>query len=251
MSRRRSGTAAPMTQPEVAPAVEDRQLHRVLTDATLAHLSFEDLLVELLDRAREILDTDTAAILLFDEHGDAPGGHRRPRDRGGGAPRRAHPRRAGVSPGASPRRWRPVAIDRVDHTNVLNPILRDKGIRSLLGVPLISAGQVLGVLHVGTLRERQFTSEDADLLQLVGDRVALVTQASLTAVERSAAVALQRSIMPTRLPEIAGIELSARYVPGRGGRSRRRLVRRVPVAVGMALRRRRRRRRTGPARPLS
>ena len=45
----------------------------------------------------------------------------------------------------------PITIDDVDHADILNPILREKGIRSLLGVPLLVEGRVLGVLHVGTL----------------------------------------------------------------------------------------------------
>ena len=32
---------------------------------------------------------------------------------------------------------RPVILDHVDHGNVLNPILLDKGIQSLVGVPLL------------------------------------------------------------------------------------------------------------------
>ena len=46
---------------------------------------------------------------------------------------------------------RPVILDDVDHADVLNPILREKGIKSLLGVPLIAAATSLGVLHVGSL----------------------------------------------------------------------------------------------------
>jgi hypothetical protein len=38
-------------------------------------------------------------------------------------------------------------------TAVLNPLLLQKGIRSLVGVPLLADGTVLGVLHVGTLRD--------------------------------------------------------------------------------------------------
>ena len=46
---------------------------------------------------------------------------------------------------------RPVSSTDVDHADILNPILREKGIRSLLGVPLLIEGRVIGVLHVGTL----------------------------------------------------------------------------------------------------
>ena len=46
---------------------------------------------------------------------------------------------------------RPVILDEVDHTKVINPILLEKGIRSLMGAPLLAEGKVIGVLHVGTL----------------------------------------------------------------------------------------------------
>jgi signal transduction histidine kinase len=59
---------------------------------------------------------------------------------------------------------------------VLNPILREKGIKSLLGVPLVVHGDVIGVLHVGTLKPRTFVDEDVRLLELVADRVALAIE---------------------------------------------------------------------------
>ena len=47
---------------------DDYQLRRIksVTDAALAHLGVEDLLSELLDRVRELLEVDTAAVLLLD-----------------------------------------------------------------------------------------------------------------------------------------------------------------------------------------
>jgi serine phosphatase RsbU (regulator of sigma subunit) len=101
---------------------------------------------------------------------------------------------------------------------VLNPILRERGIRSLLGVPLLSSGEVLGVLHVGTLGARRFTGEDVTLLQIVADRVAFAIQSRRVEVERAAARVLQRSLLPARLPVVAGLEMAARYVSAeRGG----------------------------------
>ncbi len=82
---------------------------------------------------------------------------------------------------------RPIAIEDVDHADILNPLLRQKGIRSLLGVPLLIEGRVLGVLHVGTLTPREFTAEDSELLQVAADRAALaIDHAILYEHERSA-----------------------------------------------------------------
>jgi signal transduction histidine kinase len=71
---------------------------------------------------------------------------------------------------------RPVVLDDVDHADVLNPILREKGIKSLLGVPLLVQGEVIGVLHVGSLTPRQFRRDDVEFLQLVAERVAIAIE---------------------------------------------------------------------------
>jgi anti-sigma regulatory factor (Ser/Thr protein kinase) len=62
-----------------------------------------------------------------------------------------------------------------------------------------------------------FSTEDIDLMLLVADRIALATAASLSTAERSAARILQRSLVPSRLPEVAGLEIAARYMPAEGG----------------------------------
>src|SRR5213078_3995563 len=71
---------------------------------------------------------------------------------------------------------RPVILDDVDHAHVLNPILREKGIKSMLGVPLLVGERTLGVLHVGTLVHRRFRQDDVELLQLVAERVAIALE---------------------------------------------------------------------------
>jgi signal transduction histidine kinase len=71
---------------------------------------------------------------------------------------------------------RPVILDDVDHADVLNPILREKGIKSLLGVPLLVRDAPIGVLHVGSLTPRIFTGDDVELLGLVAERLALAVE---------------------------------------------------------------------------
>jgi putative methionine-R-sulfoxide reductase with GAF domain len=197
----------------------DERLRRIesVTDAALAHLSVEDLLAELLERVQGLLRVDTVAVLLLDPSSEqlvataAKGieaevrqGVRIPLGRG--------------FAGRVAAEKKPVILPRVDHTTVLNPILWERGIRSLLGVPLLSSGSVTGVLHVGTLGARRFTADDVQLLQIVGDRVASVIQARQAEAERSAARLLQRSLLPARLPVVSGLEMAARYVPAeRGG----------------------------------
>jgi signal transduction histidine kinase len=51
--------------------------------------------------------------------------------------------------------------------------LRQKGVKSLLGAPLIADDRFLGVVHVGTLKHRKFTPDDVDLLEVVAQRAAM------------------------------------------------------------------------------
>jgi PAS domain S-box-containing protein len=151
-----------------------RRLQRV-TDAALAQLPFDDLLRELLLRVRDIVGTDTAAVLLLEPGGRwlaarAAVGLEEEVERGVRIPV------GGGFAGRIAAESRPVIVDDVDHAQILNPILRQKGVRSLLGVPLAVEGRVIGVLHVGTLKPRRFTAADAELLQLVADRVALAIE---------------------------------------------------------------------------
>ena len=94
-----------------------------VTDAGLAQLTVDRLLDELLDKVRELMAVDTAAVLLLDPsrqflvataargiEEEVHQGVRIPLGRGF----------AGRI--AKERHW--VAIDHVDHSNVLNPILR-------------------------------------------------------------------------------------------------------------------------------
>src|SRR5436309_15597688 len=148
---------------------------QVITDAALAHLELDALLDTLLLRVRDVLEVDTCAVLLLDEamnelvaraavgiEEEVEQGIRIPVGRGF-AGRVAADRS-------------PVVLDDVDHADVLNPILREKGIKSMLGVPLVAGGGVLGVMHVGTLTPRRFADDDVNLLQLAGDRAAIAIE---------------------------------------------------------------------------
>jgi len=202
---------------QVDPAAVEARLRAIqsITDTALARLDDRELLAELLDRTREILQADTAAVLLLDFSSgqliataaagleeEVRQGVRIPVGRGfAGRIAAGH---------------RPVILNRVDHTTVLNPILWAKGIQSMMGVPMVAGGKVTGVMHVGSLRPRQFTSHDVELLQVAADRAAAAVQSMTVHADRVAVEAVQRSLVPSALPAVAGAELAARYVPGSG-----------------------------------
>jgi serine phosphatase RsbU (regulator of sigma subunit) len=186
-----------------------------ITDAALSALDPQALLDVLVERAREALQADTAAVLLLDR----PSGQLVATAASGLEEEVQQGVRIPIGKGFAGRiaaLAQPVILDEVDHTRVVNPILLDKGIRSLMGAPLLADGRVIGVLHVGTLTGRVFTREDVDLLQLAADRAALAVQAISAQVDRAAATALQRSLLPSALPALPGLDMAARYVPGSG-----------------------------------
>jgi anti-sigma regulatory factor (Ser/Thr protein kinase) len=109
----------------------------------------------------------------------------------------------------------PVVIEDLDRSpiQVVNPLMREKGVRSLLGVPLVVEAEVIGVLHVGSLTPREFSESDIELLQLVADRVALAIERSRLMVQGQIAETLQRSLLPRSLPQLPGLRMAARYLP--------------------------------------
>ncbi|WP_235998908.1 ATP-binding SpoIIE family protein phosphatase [Qaidamihabitans albus] len=194
-------------------SAEDR-LRRIeaVTDTTLAHLGVEQLLQELLARVREILGTDTATVLLL-----ADGGQHLVATASSGLEESVRqgvriPVGEGFAGRIAQRRER-LVMQEITSTTVRNPILWQKGVHSLAGVPLLAGGELIGVLHVGSMLPRDFTDQDLQLLELAADRVALATRTRQARVERAAAAALQRNLLPARLPRIIGMELASRYVP--------------------------------------
>jgi phosphoserine phosphatase RsbU/P len=205
--------------------VSDRDARRVsagrlrdieaVTDAALSRLDEHALLTILLERVKTVLQADTAAVLLLDEAAGqlvASAASGIEEEVGQGV---RIPVGAGFAGRVAASRA-PVILDTVDHTTVRNPLLMDRGIKSLLGVPLLAGGKVIGVLHVGSLSGRQFGRQDVELLQLAADRAALALHSMMSQDDALAAVALQRSLLPTALPAVPGLGLAARYVTGSG-----------------------------------
>ena len=198
--------------PGWAEKLRDIQL---ITDAALSALDPQALLEALVGRVKEALQADTAAVLLLDR----PSGQLVATAASGLEEEVRQGVRIPLGRGFAGRiaaEDRPVILAEVDHTKVVNPILLDQGIRSLMGAPLRAGGVVIGVLHVGTLTPRAFTSDDSDLLQVAADRAALAVQALNVQMDRAAAAALQHSLLPSALPAVGGLEMAARYVPGSG-----------------------------------
>jgi PAS domain S-box-containing protein len=171
---------------EAEQALQQLRVIQSVTDAALAHLTIDELLAALLEKIVHQLKVDTAAVLLMSEDGEALVARAA---RGLEAEVDRHvriPMGAGFA-GRVAQDRRPIILDDVRHSDVLNPILREEGVRSLLGVPLLADGRVLGVLHVGALGPGRFSQRDVDVLVVVADRIALaIDKARLFEAARAA-----------------------------------------------------------------
>jgi PAS domain S-box-containing protein len=159
---------------------------QAVTDVVLNHLSLEELLQECLQRISEVCQVDTAAILLK----NAQGNQLTVRAVNG---LEAEFRQAFHIPlgegfaGQIAETLQPMIIEKDAYTQVFSPVLRERKVQSLMGVPLIIAGKLLGVIHVGTLNVHEFKAEDLHLLGLVADRIALaIDRANIYEAQREA-----------------------------------------------------------------
>ncbi|MEU1288486.1 SpoIIE family protein phosphatase [Kitasatospora sp. NPDC005856] len=88
--------------------------------------------------------------------------------------------------------------------------------RSMLVVPLSARGTVLGILKLLRLPDRApFDEGDAATFKELAARAALsLDNARLHRAESRVATTLQRSMIPTRPPQIPGVQIAHRYLPG-------------------------------------
>jgi PAS domain S-box-containing protein len=189
---------------------------QAVTDVALRHLTLNELLNELLIRITETIEIDCAGILLMGDHeaGEtfATGAALTPEGRqelGARIPvaRDVARRIAGADD--------VVTMDEVDDPLVVHPLLKDSGIVSLAAAPLAVEGRLHGVLQIGHTSRRHFSSQDSGLVQLIADRAALAIQhARLYEREHGIVETLQRALLPSRLPQLPGMQVAARYLPG-------------------------------------
>ena len=108
----------------------------------------------------------------------------------------------------------PVFAQRPNPADLHDPGLRELEIDSLLAVPFLARGAVIGVLEVCASPPHRFTADDLGMLRLAAERVALaISHARVYEREHQIAVTLQRSLLPGRLPDLPGLKVAARYRP--------------------------------------
>src|SRR5215212_2908828 len=153
----------------------------------------------MIENVRVEMRSDTATLLLVDETGTVlePAASSGLGRRWRGA---THVRLGSGFAGRVAAQGCPVLVDQVDETSVVNPILRDSGVRRLLGVPVYGSDGLLGVLHVGSLSERSFTADDTARLEGLSEGIGRRLSERGRNDAHIAALALQRSLLPAAPP---------------------------------------------------
>jgi PAS domain S-box-containing protein len=83
-----------------------------------------------------------------------------------------------------------------------------------VGLPLLAAGMPLGALRFSFKTPRTILEEERVFLEALAGQCALaVERAEMYEKEHTAAVTLQRSLLPDELPSVRGLVLDARYLP--------------------------------------
>ena len=100
-----------------------------------------------------------------------------------------------------------VAVDD-DHLDLLLRLAP----RSAITVPLMAQGRMMGGITVVATHERRFEPDDLTLMENIAGRVAMaIENARLFESRIQVARALQQTLLPPALPDIAGADIAARY----------------------------------------
>jgi phosphoserine phosphatase RsbU/P len=206
-------TISPSSLPRREEQLRDLQ---AVTEGALGHLEVNELLRTLLDRIKRIVEADTTTVLLLD-----PETHVLVARSSLGLEEEVRLRveiPVGVGfAGRIAAERRPIMIDRVDASTVTNPILWEHGVKVLLGVPLLSGGEIVGVLHVGRCKHLPFNAEEAEILSVAAERMASAIQAEKHRQIQVVADFLVDDLRPGHPPKCPGVEFGTRYLPAEKG----------------------------------
>jgi len=207
-------------------AVEELSILNEIATAINSTLSLDRILSLTLQKCLKHLKVEQGAILLLDE-------------RGGDNPFRTKVRKADTDSEALPYRlneqlagWmlkyhRPLLVqDLLRDERFHVPGNQEFPVRSLLGVPLLSKGRMIGMLALFNKKTGDsFTDDDQRLLSIIGAQAAQVIENSRLFEEEQAlqrmqeelrlAFELQVNLLPKLPPTITGYDIAGRSRPAR------------------------------------
>jgi serine phosphatase RsbU (regulator of sigma subunit)/CheY-like chemotaxis protein/anti-sigma regulatory factor (Ser/Thr protein kinase) len=187
---------------------------QTLSDAAMSSLELSGLATELVERSAELFGADAAALLLRGE--DSPG--LTVRASAGNEMLLVEEGRVHIGEGvlgtlAAVRRPAILLAGELDEEDRVSAGL-DGALKSMLAVPLLSSGELMGLLLLAARHEGSFGQGDLELLTLAAERMALaVDHAQRYADGRLLVETLQRSLLPERLPLHPRVQIAARYMP--------------------------------------
>jgi serine phosphatase RsbU (regulator of sigma subunit)/CheY-like chemotaxis protein/anti-sigma regulatory factor (Ser/Thr protein kinase) len=185
---------------------------QILSDAAMSHLEIDGLARELVDRSTVLFKADASALVLRDDdltELTVQAGTGRPLVTNG---------RVWLDEGllgvlASDRCAALLSADELSAAERSGTALGN-GVESMLVVPLVAAGELLGLLLLGAVEPGRFSGGDLELLTLAADRMALaIDHVRRFADGRRLVETLQRTLLPERLPLHPRIQMAARYMP--------------------------------------
>ncbi|MFN2462020.1 MAG: PP2C family protein-serine/threonine phosphatase [Candidatus Velthaea sp.] len=119
-----------------------------------------------------------------------------------------------------------IADARTDPRTSANPSIESMGVRAWAGFPLLAPdGEVLGSFCIVDTAPRNWTARDVEIIRTLASAAAReIALRGAVASERDArqraealAHTLQQSLLPPALPEVAGLDIEARFHPAGGG----------------------------------
>jgi GAF domain-containing protein len=152
-----------------------------ISEAGLVSLDLEEVLIELVTRAQDVMQMDAAMILLADDTGEELVA----RAAAGNLALPLSEIRTRIGVGLAGRAFKegvPMKVDNIkDHPEALElcPFAENSGVQSVLAVPLRLGGKIAGVMQIGSQRERAFSSREWGLIQVLADRASMALQNSL------------------------------------------------------------------------
>jgi PAS domain S-box-containing protein len=189
-ARERLLSAEQIARAEAEAAASKLRRLQSVTDTTLPEMTLDRMLEELLERLRSTLEADTATVLLLQ-----PGGRELAEVASVGFAKAATETPIPLGRGAAGR----IAISNgglifndLSAVEMATPLVRR--LKSLVGAPLKVDETVIGVIHAGSAKPREFTEEHLDLIRLVASRAALaIERIRLHEDERAARAAAEQA----------------------------------------------------------
>jgi PAS domain S-box-containing protein len=186
-----------------------QRLQRV-SDAALSHVDLDDLLDDILALLRHELGSDAAAVLLMEPDGE----HLAMRATSGLEPKPGADVRMAAADRAAARlvtAGAPIVLhDPADED--AGPLLRGRGVRTLMAAPLRIGPRTVGVLETDWLAPRKLGQDEIDLVGMAAGRIALaVDRAQAYAAEHHARLRLE---LLARASDVLGESLDFRAALG-------------------------------------